>query len=816
MLASAARVKLVCAPAGSGKSALLAECLSQAPASSTVLWLALDGRKSCVDDFRRCLALALQVQEAGEAELVAVLASLTAETWLFLDDYCRQPDPLLDGFLDRLLAIANPALTWWIGTRCRPKCNWPRLLLDDELYISEARTLAMTADEVTRLLRQLPAERVDSVVERLMHDTGGWCAGVRMALLQTCDWAKKNVPKPRFDTLHDYLDYELFSALPPELAEVWRVLAHMPRFNAEICEHLFGAGEGAQYLRTLQTLGCFIEPWHDSSGWWQVFPALARLIQSEQWPEGRTWHRLACQWFTVREDWTSAFEHALLAEEYEVASSLLQYLSIEHLFEDQMVVLLLRLHGRQDEALTLGSPHGVMLISAALSFAGRFEQATLCMEHLSRFFPQPSACQQRRLLAHWQAQQGWLLHLQGRGVPACEHFSQALAELDADAWPVALLCMSGQTQQALLLGELDQAHAINRNALRLARARNSLLFEGLLELDHAQLLEQRGATERAEVLLADVHELLRQRVHRPVPLLGRIAIRRGRLAMSMGNDVVAAGLFQRGLDDCLRSHDKRVLFGYLGLAQLAAGRGDYAQAFLRLREVERVMQQRQIPDTVYLGVLLQVRSEFWLQRGRAELAREALSRLLKHYEAPDGLQAPPATLELIPRIEYLLIVAQIHMGQAQRPMEYLQRLIDHAHARRMHRLEAELLLASAEAALLLNHPCAARQLSSRGRQLATSCHLTGWIRQFEKRCPALVSDRGSATNDKHDQEHFLSVRETQVLALIASGYSNQQIAEKLFISLHTVKTHVRRIHVKLGVERRTHAVARARMLGLCV
>jgi ATP/maltotriose-dependent transcriptional regulator MalT len=60
----------------------------------------------------------------------------------------------------------------------------------------------------------------------------------------------------------------------------------------------------------------------------------------------------------------------------------------------------------------------------------------------------------------------------------------------------------------------------------------------------------------------------------------------------------------------------------------------------------------------------------------------------------------------------------------------------------------------------------------------------------------------------------LSTREIEVLGLIAQGSSNQQIAERLFISLHTVKTHARRIHSKLGVERRTQAVAMGKKLGL--
>jgi LuxR family maltose regulon positive regulatory protein len=60
----------------------------------------------------------------------------------------------------------------------------------------------------------------------------------------------------------------------------------------------------------------------------------------------------------------------------------------------------------------------------------------------------------------------------------------------------------------------------------------------------------------------------------------------------------------------------------------------------------------------------------------------------------------------------------------------------------------------------------------------------------------------------------ISDREQGVLELIAKGLSNQEIADKLHISLHTVKTHARRINAKLEVRSRTQATVRARELGL--
>ena len=60
----------------------------------------------------------------------------------------------------------------------------------------------------------------------------------------------------------------------------------------------------------------------------------------------------------------------------------------------------------------------------------------------------------------------------------------------------------------------------------------------------------------------------------------------------------------------------------------------------------------------------------------------------------------------------------------------------------------------------------------------------------------------------------LSEREMEVLALVAQGLTNPEIADRLYLSLNTVKAHTRNIYGKLGVHNRTQAVARARAMGL--
>ena len=801
LLAAQVRVKLLCAPAGSGKSALLAECALQAPKDCPVYWLPLNGVALSPVDLCQRLAQNLGLPFTDEATLLSDLARWQAPAWVFLDDFCRLPAPDTDALLDRLLTASSPALTWWLGARRRPLCNWPRLLLDDELLECGA-DLAFSPVEIQHLVTHAPGQSVDSVLQF----SAGWCAGARIALLGDGHPEK---------TLLDYLQHELFSTLPPELAEAWRVLAHLPRFNAGLCEHLFGFGDGDQYLHDLQAFGAFIQPWEDTD-WLQVFPPLSHLMRDEPWPAKRSWHRRACQWFTAEQDWQAAFEQALLAEEYEVAVSLLQHFSFEDLFRQQNAMLLLRLHEQHGDELMLGSAQLVGLLTAALLFAGRFEQAAQCIHQLARFAPQPTAAQQRYLLARWQAQWGWLLHLGGDAERSREHFLEALQALPDSAWTSRLMCLSGLTQQALLRGELDVAQALSREALCLARAHGSLLLEALLELDHAQLLEQRGAPYRAQSLLENVQAMLLEQRLKAGPLVGRIALRRGHLALRQGQDSLAAECFEAGLKMCLHSQDKRVLYGFLGLALLAANRGDYAQAFVQLRDAERLMQQRQVPDTVYRAVLLLVSGHFWLQQGRAELTVEAVRRVLRHFRGPQARQAPPATLELVPRLEYLLVLAEVKLGCADQSVERLTALLETAHQRGMLCLETELHLVLGEVAWQVGDCALAHRSLQTGLALAARCQVQQAIRELRLRSPGLLSELGMEPQAPGSGavESPLSQRELEVLQLIALGNSNLEIADRLFISLHTVKTHARRIHSKLGVERRTQAVAKAKTLGL--
>ena len=81
--------------------------------------------------------------------------------------------------------------------------------------------------------------------------------------------------------------------------------------------------------------------------------------------------------------------------------------------------------------------------------------------------------------------------------------------------------------------------------------------------------------------------------------------------------------------------------------------------------------------------------------------------------------------------------------------------------------------------------------------------------------PAEVRAPGPFSPDRVQQKTLgITERELEVLALVASGFSNREIAAQLFVSENTIKTHCARAFDKLGVSRRTQAVQRGKELGL--
>ena len=81
--------------------------------------------------------------------------------------------------------------------------------------------------------------------------------------------------------------------------------------------------------------------------------------------------------------------------------------------------------------------------------------------------------------------------------------------------------------------------------------------------------------------------------------------------------------------------------------------------------------------------------------------------------------------------------------------------------------------------------------------------------------PVYVTSKSSFTPNEAEIENLaISKRELEVLQLMAEGLSNKEIADRLFVSLNTIKTHSSNLYEKLEVKRRTQAVEKAKKCGI--
>jgi LuxR family maltose regulon positive regulatory protein len=376
---------------------------------------------------------------------------------------------------------------------------------------------------------------------------------------------------------------------------------------------------------------------------------------------------------------------------------------------------------------------------------------------------------------------------------------------------------------------------LNRDSLELAQRVGNPLFEALAHYDRARVLQARGEILRA---LAEVRQGL-QRLQGLSPqrlyaVRARLTLYEGFLLTLRLQPQAARGCLQAGLNEARACRDISVLIGHCVIARLEGSSGEFAKAFAELAEAERLMHIWDVPPIYYLAMITLVKCELWLAQGRTDLAEAWLARLGQTYNGEHAAAPPEFHPQLPLHIELQQALLEVIQGQPMLAEGRLNVLLEQGQQSGRQMLSAMAL--TQKVSLLLNsgREPEARKAMAQAMDVASGGILQSferllaehpdWLRgQLQLCSPTNVSlsliEKLPAAPIRQVVETVpaaeqLSTRELAVLRLIAQGCSNQEISDQLFISLHTVKTHASHINSKLGVERRTQAVARAKELGV--
>ncbi|MCP1486282.1 LuxR family maltose regulon positive regulatory protein [Pseudomonas fluorescens] len=864
------RLLLVSAPAGFGKSSLAVEFCQSLPAHWQSLWLGLSPRDSDPGRFLERLLEGLQdyFPQLGSRALgllkmrqrhqpfafeewldglldeLALQLDPAAPLLLLLDDYHLAQGPVLDRCLQFFLNHLPDGLLVMVTSRQRPDWHLARLRLSRQLLELHEQDLRLTHDEALSLLDRHSTSLRGEALESLIQRSEGWVAGLRFWLLAVAEAGSDAVLPQALNggegLIRDYLLEEVIDCLPAEVQAFLYDTAPQERFCSELCDAVREAHDSAEILRFLLAHQVFLVPLDEHGHWYRYHHLFSDLLRSRPIAQAMvppaTLHLRACRWFNAQGLLDEAVEQALRAGHLDVAANLVQNLSEEQLLAEQNIGMLLRWKMDLPDSLLISTPRLIVLYSWALGLACQLDAAEELSSHLSRFLPAPSATAQKSMLAQWLALSGIIARGRGHRELTLRYCSEALESLPAKRYGQRLMCLSTLSNLAIADGDLWRARGLNRESLELAQRVGNPLFEALAHYDRARVLQSRGEILRA---LTEVHQGLERlrglSAQRLYAVRARLTLYEGFLLAMRLQPQAARGRLLTGIAEARACRDISVLIGHCVIARLDGAKGEFAGAFAELAEAERLMHIWDVPPIYYLAMITLVKCELWLAQGRTDLAEAWLARLGQTYTG-ERAAAPPEFHPQLP-LHVELQQALLDMIQGQ-PMLAEGRLnVLHENGQQTGRQLLSVMALTQKVALLLaggREPEARKTLS-----LALDAAAGGVLQPFDgllKEHPDWVRGQLAAnvTNPVGQQllEHIapsttrpvpecpaaeqLSSRELAVLRLIAQGCSNQEISEQLFISLHTVKTHASHINSKLGVERRTQAVARAKELGLMI
>ncbi|MFD1504643.1 hypothetical protein FE374_12470 [Georgenia yuyongxinii] len=831
-------VTLLAAPVGFGKTSTLAQWCGHT--ESTVGWMTVDEFDSDPDRFFRHIVSALQValhvrgrsdagllldivardvigpwpQAAGWPdhydELVLALEELEHPLVLVLDDLHLLTGSEAMDILARLMRLTPAVFHLLLSSRSDPELPLNRLRLAGDLGEVRERDLAFSGSEIEALAKLAGLSLSAEDAESLHAITGGWPAAVRMGLLTL-----QHEPAPDFRLagmqgidlpLTEYLTEEVLASLRPDLAQFIMRATIGDRIDAGLADELHGGPGGAELLAEAVRRGVFLTPESDGVGdltyrWHPVFASQCRLIMRRETLHAahELQHTAAGYWRT--RDGFEAIGAALAGNEPQLAADILTERWPEILlrndaralldlcdriaapFADDAEILRLRAVGEFLEGQP--SSHTVTQARAAAKALPperrrRFDLVdTLVSVFLAPDRPGPEEAIRRgraalgdgddvpvaRALGHLLVGET-MAQLQRDPVGALSHLRRGEALAIEHRLPaMAFACQSASSVPLFQCGHFAEAHSLAREAIGRARRGGrhwaSLVVPAYLTCGLADYWrDDLGAATRSldqVVRLAPARQA-GYRLH-AVLILTLIAV---------ASDDAAALERAQTLAREQAGTPSTYLAGFVRMvdAVSADARGDQEQALALVRDFGTSEQH----PLVRLWEAETYRRAGDAPHARAALAGIPASRRISHLQVGALLT------------ETLLKLGDVDAAEAHRSLETA--------------LEAA-------SPALIRRPFIERALDLRG--LLYDHH--AWGTQYVALVADLLARMQDHGNGHRNRSYWdLTDRELVVLAYLRSPMTTIEIAEALFVSSNTVKTHMRSIYRKLGATGRRDAV----------
>ena len=335
---------VVTGPPGAGKTTAVASWL--AVAEDPVAWVTLDrydsrpevfwstvvaALRSAGVKFRRALPAPGRTGRAGHAFLLRLAVELITRdppVTLVLDDLHRIAERGLDDDLQYLIRNTRPGLRVVICSRVDPTLSLHQYRLAGELTEIRADELAFSVHEAQLLLNQHGVALPDEPLEQLTELNEGWAAGLRMAalLLQEEPDPERFVKNfaAKDSAIADYLIEEVLKNQPARYRELLLKTSILDQVSASMAVEMTGDERAGDALEALAHANSFVEP--VGSGWYRfhaLFAEVLRLkLRFEHPRQVADLHRRAARWYQSHERLPDAVRQAAAAGDWLFAARL--------------------------------------------------------------------------------------------------------------------------------------------------------------------------------------------------------------------------------------------------------------------------------------------------------------------------------------------------------------------------------------------------------------------------------------------------------------------------------------------------------------
>jgi len=805
---AAGPLTLLSAPAGCGKTTLVATWTALHDLPGSLTWMTLESGDEQPDAFWPHLVEGLRrsglpdlpsmpsasgddLRRAALARLAAGIAAFESPVVLVLDDADLVPDPGVWREVGDLLARTAGRLHLVLLTRRDPTLHLARMRLDGAVTEIRMADLAFTELEARTFLDRAGIRLLPAEVAALMERTGGWPAGIRfaaMSLVGRADKAEAIAELSGADgNVAEYLFAEVLNQQSPAMREVLLRSSIVDTLRPGLLEALTGspadqrdrkdqADQADQAGRcTVDVVArgnAFLLPVPGTSGCYRYQPLFRDLLRAQLTYEQPSLvpplHRAAAGWLAEHGELLDALRHAAAGQDWPAAAGFV--------VDGMAVGQLLSLRGNDalqrvmrdlpdDEGGAAGA-----VVRAALAL--RDGELSGCLEQLAR----------------------------------------AGAALDDE--PVQRARTSRVTTVALTAlvtertGDLAGAMRSVDEADRLLAAAGTvdvLELRAQVGLCRARLLVRRGDLELARAVLADMVAVAGE-----AGCSGLVAEGLGLTALLeavSGNLSRAVELARRTVVDADQAGtgciaNCTVPAAAVALAWVATERSDVRAA--RDLACRADVTVNRTHDPVTAAALELVHRRLQTIRGGSAAGGTDAEPAAWLAETVHGADVGPE--------------AEIDPARPSAAVAGLVRAADHAIGRgevdRARRILGRSLDLAAPEQLrrpFLQAPGPVQQLLRAGTGLAAR---HPWLRPTAPDGPDDVDDLDDLDDAAGLVVEPLTAREQEVLGHLAELLTTEEIAEAMFVSVNTVRTHVRGVLRKLAVTRRHQAVRRAWQLGL--